>query len=53
MRFKDLTLMEKVFRTVVLNIKRMKGDGTLKDFLINIPLEVFIFQTDPPRDLLR
>ena len=38
MRLKDLTLREKVYRTFITPIKRMRGEGTLKELFDKYPI---------------
>ena len=52
MRLKDLTLREKVYRTFVLNVKRMRGEGTLKELFDKYPIGGLYFSKGPAEGLI-
>ena len=52
MRLKDLTLREKVYRTFILNVKRMRGEGTLKELFDKYPIGGLYFSKGPAEGLI-
>ena len=52
MRFKELSLREKVYRTIILNVKRMKWDGTLKEFFDKYPAGGIYYSKGPAEGLI-
>ena len=52
MNLRDLTLREKVYRTIILNVKRMKGEGTLKELFDKYPIGGLYFSKGPVEGLI-
>lgn len=52
MRLKDLSLRERVYRTIVLNVKRMRGSGTIKDLFDKYPIGGLYYAKGPAEGLI-
>jgi len=52
MRLKDLTLREKVYRTIILNVKRMRGSGTIQELFDKYPIGGFYYAKGPAEGLM-
>ena len=52
MNLRDLTLREKVYRTFILNVKRMRGEGTLKELFDKYPIGGLYFSKGPAEGLI-
>lgn len=47
-----MTLREKVYRTIILNVKRMKGEGTLQELFDKYPVGGLYYSKGPAEDLI-
>ncbi|MBE6645308.1 MAG: hypothetical protein E7612_08040 [Ruminococcaceae bacterium] len=52
MKLTDLTLREKVYRTVILNVKRMRGSGTIQDLFDKYPIGGLYYAKGPAEGLI-
>ena len=50
MNLKNLTLREKVYRTIILNVKRMTGEGTLQQLFDKYPVGGLYYAKDRQKD---
>ena len=52
MRLKDLSLRDKVYRTIVLNVKGIKGTGTIQEFFDKYPIGGLYYAKGPAEGLI-
>ena len=52
MNLKNLTLREKVYRTIILNVKRMTGEGTLQQLFDKYPVGGLYYAKGPAEGLI-